>query len=429
MFRFYFLLLFISLFYAHSVCSQELFLPPDSVTQYEVPTYPLPDEYDSLHAVLFLDYAKPQIKNPEVFWLFESEWIYQVDLVFTRYPYRLADWHTDYNWLLAKRLENLSRLDSSLFSRKDIKWNFILQTDCKTEEDAKQFFHGFVLHLRPTESNDTTDTEEIAQEIFKIQKKLSGPPKASENILKLAETDKHIQQITKTVYNWESPLPDSSIYKVFERHPQWKKKLVVMDWTSSMYRNGSSIVRWQGQQMDDRAIRHLVLFNDGDRKAYVHKKIGRTGGLYHIVPDSMEQVIELMVKVKRKGLGGDAPENDMEALVKSTRNLKDYGEVVLIPDRQSAVRDIRLIKYLNKPVRIVVFKNKYNASGLGRQKNRGEDEWIHPHYLSLASISKGSLHTHNRDIYHLHELKAGERIKIGWYTYVKKENGSFGVVK
>ncbi|RMG22003.1 MAG: hypothetical protein D6730_17270 [Bacteroidetes bacterium] len=393
------------------------FHPPDSVIEMEIPRYELPDPADSLSLVLHMDYAKAGILNPADARRLAAGRVYEINLVFTRYPYSFDRWCTNYDWLLEQRLRSLYALDSSLFERKNILWKYILQTACETEPEAKTFFHGFVIYMYPGE-----DEALISAQI---------PPLPSEKLVKMAQEDEQTRQLTEVIYKWEKPLEDSTIFKVFDRHPQWKKKLVVMDWTSSMYKNGASVLRWQSQHLENQAIQHLVLFNDGDRTPHAQKRIGKTGGIYYVNPKNLEAVVQSMIKVKYRGGGGDSPENDMEALLRATRSLKDYEEVILIADRNSSIRDIRLLKYLDRPVHVVVFKNKemkhsWNSRGKPIQI---ENEWIHPHYLSLASISGGSLHTHNRDIYQLSEMKPGEVITIGTYHYQKQENGGFKVLR
>lgn len=393
----------------------------DSLVQREVTRYELPAAQDSLRVVLYLDYAKAAIRNPEAFERITAERVYQVDLVFTRYPYVFDRWRTDYDWLLAERLKNLHALDTALFARQDLLWEYILQTDCQSEQEAMRMFHGFVVHMHPPVPDTLPEVEAMLPEPPK-------PPEMPEALMQLAEKDKEVRQMAEVIYNWVEPLRDSSVYKVFERHPQWRKKLVIMDWTSSMYHNGSSVLRWHAQQIDDRAMEHLVLFNDGDNKPHAHKKVGKTGGIYHLKPNDVNDVMQRMLRIKQRGGGGDAPENDLEAVLKGVRGLRGFQEVVLIPDRNSSVRDIALVKYIHGPVRVVLFKNRVtHTQKWASRGQQGEDEWIHPHYLTIASYTKGSLHTHDKDFYDLHEMKAGDTIDIGWYTYEKQANGTFKV--
>lgn len=69
----------------------------------------------------------------------------RVDVVYTHYPISKRDWRTNYYELLASRVAELIRLDSSLNST-DIEWRFIMQTQCGNEDQAKNLFHGVVVH-------------------------------------------------------------------------------------------------------------------------------------------------------------------------------------------------------------------------------------------------------------------------------------------
>ena len=90
-----------------------------------------------------MGYASARIQNPEVKSQWEGKKVYQVDLVFTKYPHNLEDWIINYEVLLQKRLVALAELDSQLLADPLISWNYILQTDCDTEPAAKKLFHGF----------------------------------------------------------------------------------------------------------------------------------------------------------------------------------------------------------------------------------------------------------------------------------------------
>lgn len=355
------------------------------------------------HIALQFAYAQPFILNQEDYkeWAQRSKVKY-IELVYTKYPENFADWRTDHDWLLQQRFLALYQLDSTLFETSDIRWRLVLQTACKTEPEAEQFFHGFVLHIEP--KPDTT-------------------------VFAIADTAPEMAPLIREIIF--GPLKDSSIYHVLDRHPQWTNKLVVMDWTASMYKNGAATMNWHRKQLDEQAIQHLVLFNDGNRTPHGLKRLGKTGGIYHIQPTELSEVLELMLKVRRAGLGGDPAENDIEALIRSIRSLKnDYGEIVLIPDRNSSIRDIRLLRYLDRPIRIVLFRNKKSRSvGLGGTGELVENHYIHPHYLTLASLTKGSIHTSGRDIYDLADIKAGEFVRFGTYRYIKQKNGSFKQVR
>lgn len=344
------------------------------------------------------EYAKPFFTSPDTN-LIRPGSITKIELIFTRYPEDFSNWRTDYGWLLEQRIRALARLDSTVITNHQIQWKMTLQTGCKNEPDAKSYFHGFVIWQEPV---------------------------PGEGVRTLTDSFPEMKPLADIVYGYSPRLEDSSVWLTLERHPEWKSKLVVMDWTSSMYKNGASVINWQRKHLADNGIRHLILFNDGNQTPHHLKKPGKTGGIYHIEPTDLEEVLNLMLTVKKGGLGGDPAENDLEALLKGTKKLSGFEEVILIPDRNSSIRDIKLLGYLDHPVRIILFRNKKTQSvGLGKSSELVESQWIHPHYLTLASKTKGSIHTADQDIYNLHELKPGDKVTFGDFIFMKHTNGSF----
>ncbi len=126
-------------------------------------------------------YAKSEFENPE-------EWIpgvinrnvKEITIVFSKYPYFKDDWITNYHLLLSNRLKHLFELDPSLNSSK-INWSLLVQTSCKTEEDALKLLHGI----------------EIKSEYFKLDDNIKNST-ASENKIR-PEKDQQIIDERKDV--------------------------------------------------------------------------------------------------------------------------------------------------------------------------------------------------------------------------------------
>ena len=309
---------------------------------------------------LRMEYAKFEVQNVGD-WLEISDRnvAYEIDLVFTKYPENIKDWRTNYYQLLNDRMITLFKIDSTLRSSK-IRWNMILQTQCQTEEEAKKFFHGFVIKYRPKK--------------LKVVYDIKTPSELKELITGNVTVD------------------DSTVFKVMDRHPEWDSMLVVMDWTGSMYKFGAQFVLWHKaiSISDPEKVKHFVFFNDGNGKKNWQKKIGRTGGVYRTQSLDLDEIVETMEQVMKKGNGGDSPENDIEALLTSVQNLSAYKDVILIADNKSDVRDLELIKHVNYPVRVILCDLK------GRK--------IHPAYVKIARETGGSLHTMHKD-YSLERLQ------------------------
>lgn len=343
-----------------------------SFQQFEVPVY-RPDPF-ALQVSLPLAYASAELSKTED-WekISHDNWVYEVDLVFTKYPKDFSRWRTDYDQLLNDRLRAIIALDS-VFLNPTIRWNLILQTQCKSESEAIRFFHGFVVKYRPKKF-------EVIDEV-----------KSPQDLHALLEGT----AISK----------DSTVIKVIERHPEWRDMLVVVDWTGSMYQYGAQLILWHKANLSHNRNRtqHLVFFNDGNAKKRDQKVIGKTGGIYFSAAENIEKVVLTMEKVMLKGGGGDPAENDMEALLKATNMLSDYQDVILIADNKSDVRDLQLLSKLNKPVHIIL-------CGIE------EDNYINTDYVKIAYHSGGSLHTIEDDMEELKELQPGERIAIGNMRY------------
>ncbi len=299
-------------------------------------------------------YAKHEFENPgDWIMLMGTNVAYEIDLVFTKYPENIENWRTNYYDLLSSRLETLFALDSTLKDA-DIKWNMVLQTQCQTEDEAINYFHGFVIKHKP---------------------------KKIPIISKVTEPDQLRQLISG-----EARVTDSTVFKVMDRHPEWQDMLVVMDWTGSMYKHGAQLVLWHKVHLDrtDQQVAHFVFFNDGNNKKVWQKKPGKTGGVYHSRTNDLEEIVETMAFVMGKGNGGDPEENDLEAIMTGQQYLTGFSSVILVADNKSEVRDMEILDEITYPVHIILC-----------DVTNGQ---IHPHYREIAQRTGGSIHTIERDI-------------------------------
>jgi hypothetical protein len=335
----------------------------------EVPVYRIPDQ--TFSQVLKMDYASYVIQNFD-------EWensdnrkeVFQVDIIFTKYPFDKKDWITHYDSLLHNRIQSISHLEPSVLNP-EVTWNLILQTQCSKESEAKKLFHGAIIWYK----------EEPVVEIFTSKK--SEEVIASQNIVELM--------------NGHYKFPDSTVYKTLDRNYHWQNMLIINDWTASMYQYGSQAVLWHQAQLDKgfNKVSRFAFFNDGDHL----KKIAKSKGIYFAKPDNINQILRLMQKVQKNGNGGDTPEKYMEALLTSIDKTKSYNELILIADNKSPVKDIKRLKELHIPVRIII---------CGLKKGQA----IRHDYLQIASYTSGSIHTIEEDVYNLSEIKEGQRLQI-----------------
>jgi len=211
-----------------------------------------------------------------------------------------------------------------------------------------------------------------------------------------------------------SDTTDNVVFKVFTRNKTWKNKLIVVDLTGSMYPFGRQVSTWLKLHfLRDSTSQHFVFFNDGDRKKDEEKKIGATGGIYYCRAKNSEDLINTMDLTVKKGQGGDAPENPVEAMLFGLTKAGKVEDVILIADNWAKVRDIKLLSKIKTPVRVIL-------CGVMEGMEINED------YLNIAYKTKGSVHTIEQDITELISQTAGKKFSINGVDYIIK-NGSVKV--
>lgn len=320
------------------------------------------------HDVVYvrMSYAGWQIENPEALKVLEGRPIERVQLCYTDYPpgKDLQDLHR-------KRLASLFIEAPHVFNERYAEWQMVKQTQCTSEWEASRMFHGFIIKFRPEGSEATARAES--------------------------------SYVRSYVEDMNFPRHDSTILKIMERKEAWKDMLVVADLTGSMSPYIAQLLLWMKLTMDDSKVRHMVFFNDGDRLPDDQKEIGRTGGIYGTLVDSLEQVLELAEQTMMNGYGGDAPENNIEALLYGMDKWSNHKEVVMIADNFATPRDMELLTEVKVPVRVVLC---------------GTFAGINPAYLQIARETGGSLHTMEEDIEDLMSMKEGSKVTIGKQTFL-----------
>lgn len=204
------------------------------------------------------------------------------------------------------------------------------------------------------------------------------------------------------------------IFNVLKRNKEWKNKLIVADLTGSMYPYAQQISTWLKLHfLKDTTSQHFIFFNDGDKKRDEDKKIGSTGGVYHCKAKTVEELIATMEFTIKKGQGGDAPENPIEAIIFGLNKSGKVDDVILIADNWAKARDIKLLSRIKVPVRVVL-------CGVYEGMEINED------YLNIAYKTKGSVHTIEQDITDLMKQSTGKKFNINGVDYIIK-NGSVKV--
>ncbi|MBL0016727.1 MAG: hypothetical protein IPP17_09800 [Bacteroidetes bacterium] len=360
----------------------------------EVPAYEF--QNTALQPFVYpMDFAGSRINKADLAG-FSNTKFRQIDLVFTLYPKSPSEWKVGYDSLMERRFRSLEGRIAPAFQDPEVKWRLVIQTGCNSLEAAKSMFHGFVMY--PADAAWDTlpanwSIDQVLDDTFKILRF---------DTVKLREKF----NLTTRIISGEKVLPDSTVIKVLERHPEWKNALVVVDWTASMYRQGALLVRWQQEHLAESRIRHFVFFNDGDQKFDDEKVIGSTGGIYETPADSLRRMMQAIEAVTMGGDGGDHRENNLEAVLEGIASCPECEQIILISDNTGPVRDMALLEMIDLPVRVLlcgVFKDE-----------------IETDYLQIADQTHGSLHTRDRDLADLNSLMVKGILAVGEKQYTKK---------
>lgn len=193
----------------------------------------------------------------------------------------------------------------------------------------------------------------------------------------------------------EYKIKDSTLFFVFKRNKEWKKMMLVVDMTGSMFPYIGQMLVWYRQNYEDGRVKYYTLFNDGDNLTDDKKTLGRTGGVHPFEAKDYRKLKKDIEDVRKLGEGGDDPENDVEALTAAMVAFRDYSDIILIAD-ESNVRDMALLKRIKKPIHVIMC---------------GTKKGINEQYLRIAYQTKGSFHTISNDI-DMKKLKDGEEFQV-----------------
>jgi hypothetical protein len=365
--------------------------------------------------------------------------------------YRLSN-HFDQPTLNLKRFEALHLLLPEVFSNAVVQWSVVAQQQANSPEEAKELYHGFVVEYLPApdkacmfsemrfldhmtrhdslgydsvyyvETSRVKETVRFTGKYYpRSQRKRTAGKLYNKRSIFNREQRKEITCHTKTskvavkkfipspfAYRYiHHHIPDSTLLAVFNRYRQWDSITLVVDITGSMSPYTSQLLLWFKLNAEKRYVKRFVLFNDGNNKSDNQKPIGRTGGLYAVTHTNPEVVIDETLKAMSKGSGGDAPENNCEALLMAQQQDPRVKEIVMIADNWAGVRDLSLVNRITKPVHVIVC-GVYGDS-------------FHTDYLNIARATGGSVHSLTRDIDYLSSISEGSLIKLGETTYVVRE--------
>lgn len=337
----------------------------------------------------------------------------RIDIIYTLYPFGKKFPKLHYN-----RIQAILEVFPNLVKSKDIEWRLVGQSQGKNRQSAVQMFHGAAIYYQPISPPALVVQEKQDSITYTLREirddpppsKMPSPVKTVLNPIN-AETANYASDLgLKTILEQEYVPEDSSVYQVIERNAdEWEKVLVVADWTGSMYPYGMQLMVWLKQHAESRPnFQHFVFFNDGDQKSLGEKVIGYTGGIYASPSAGFDDVLNTMLKTQAGGLGGDSPENDVEAMLVAQSYCQDCQEIVLIAEAESQVRDMLLLRQLVDRCKARGQRVRVILCGPG---NINED------YIAIAAATGGSLHTAQEDVKGLDQLKIGDRIELNGLVY------------
>jgi hypothetical protein len=301
--------------------------------------------------------------------------IYHVHLVYTDFPK-----NEDFRALNMSRIKVVENARKDIVSDTLVKWKLVRQTDCTSEEEAKNLFHGIVIMYR---------METFTKEVVELNAYI--PPRLTAN------DKKSFFEKTK----------DSTVYHLLNTK-KWTDIAVIADFTSSMYPYSTQVLMWFLLNTNQSKISDIIFFNDGDLKEDENKVIGSTGGLYHEHNVNFKDVRNLAFRTANNGIGGkDLEENDLEAILYAMKKAPNVKEYVLIADNNAPPRDMDLLSKIRKPVHIILC---------------GTNGTIELAYLKLAKSTGGSIHTMEEDLDNIAAMKEGHEFTFNG-THYKIENG------
>jgi len=342
-----------------------------------------------------------------------------------------------------KRLQEFGRHYPKLLASETIKWHFRAQTGAKDDEDARTYFHGFVVVLKEKKHRELKPSEEktalltmskatIVKDslvgvdtVFKCRKKWSGmylpvsKSKRAEGIrytkasiwgrkrerVEQCDTLFRNRLATKTVVDVGNPIwnyRDTTVETILNRHSEWSKMLVACDVTGSMSPYYSSLIFWLKLYGPKREISAFSFFNDGNSKSDSEKVPGKTGGIILSQGNDADAAVRNLMRCVKMGSGGDAKENNLEAVIKALEKYPESKDIVLISDGMVPVRDMVLLDQIKRPVKVIICS---------------PNSRFHPHYIEIARRTGGSIHTLEDELDFGMMLNEGQTLDFGTVRY------------
>ncbi|MEX2483864.1 MAG: hypothetical protein WED10_04875 [Brumimicrobium sp.] len=436
--------------FAAPIFSQDV-VSVDYLMESEVRQVNVYDVDDSDTNLLFIpfDYSSSKTETTDLFDSLASSScpIEKIDFVYTQY--KVSEDFDQAN-LNRKRLEVLRKHAPFIFDNNVIDWHFYEQINNLSLEENKKLFHGFVIHYLHNSAyagNNgpmSTEDEIKAIENYLDSVRISSSKRVVDKITECEtryspilrrKREKGIYYSKKFFGIWRKELPatydttwsesiipgsytpfgtDTVVIKTLRSYEdKWNCNYVVEDVTGSMYPYIAQTLAWKKLKMDSSVLEHFVFFNDGDNRP--DGPIGKSGGAYYIQSHDFEEIGNKSKQVMRKGFGGGAPENNIEATLFAGKKFKESETFILIADNYAPIRDMSISDKVEKPTHIIL-------CGVRNGK-------IHHSYIKLALQTGGSIHTIEEDIDDVQQLKAGDTFEMGGQKWKYLSRGHIVLIK
>ncbi len=404
-----------------------------------------PSSNDSLVRPLEMYFSSSEFLPKQHFKLPPKKEILSVHLVYTRY--RQVDTFNQPR-LNENRFYELAKNIPDLFFKDDIEWLVFEQTQANTEEEARKMFHGFVIYLKnpPDKKLLSSELQIIDELLFNIKDSLVKIPDQViyRTSKKYVETGRYIPRRTdkqkkgirydnsgiwmrepemkmvidsvkrKTIKGHEkhigiyrgknSKLQNTELYNLLRNKPFNGKWAFVTDVTGSMAPYSGQVLSLLKNRPPLSTSHYFTFFNDGNGAPEILKRIGNSGGVYHVKASEFDSIYFTLLKAMNAGDGGDIPENNIEAILRTLKQWPDIDTLLMIADAGAPVKDIKILSFVNKPVQIILC---------------GDISKLIPmDYVRIAIHSKGSILTPDGEIKDLDKLKIGSVIEVGSIDYL-----------
>ena len=408
-----------------------------------------PQGRDPLIVYLPMYFSSSQFLPETRFELPPKKEIISVHLVYTRY--RQVDTF-DQSLLNAKRFLHLSQKLPGLFDQENVEWRIFEQTKGKREEEARKMFHGFIIFLkepvpaavRTSEMGIIDDLllqihdsliEVPDKDVYRIRKKYVETgrylPRRSDKIEKglrynkagiwMREPEmkvvldsikrKTIKGYTtfKGVYTGSNArIKDIEVYNQLRNKTFKRKWAFVIDVTGSMAPYTGQVLALLQTRPNLATDHYYSFFNDGNGAPEMLKRIGNSGGVYTVKTSHFDSIYHTMQRAMNAGSGSDLPENNIEAILRALKKWPDTDSVLMVADAQAPVKDMKILKFVDKPVQIILCGDI--------------SKFIPLDYVRIAKATKGSIITNEGEIRDLYLRKVGQTVEVGEaeYTFTQK---------